>query len=153
MSLSIWVDADAIPNLIKDVIIRAAVRLNIKTVFVANKWTRLPAETCLSFVQVSHGDDVADAYIVTNSAEGDIAISADIPLASLLVKKGVTVIDPRGDLITESNAGERLSVRDFMSNMRGAGLTQGGPPALNNRDVQKFSNAFDALVTKKRKAI
>lgn len=149
----LWVDADALPNLIKDVILKAAIKRSIPTTFVANKWIRVPTDPVIGFVQVDYGDDVADAYIVKNSQPNDVAISADIPLAALLVEKSVVVIDPRGDLITEANVRERLSVRDFMHGMREARIVSGGPSAFGQKDVQKFANTFDRILTKKIQAI
>ena len=141
--MKIWIDADACPREIKDIIIRAAVRLNINCVFVANKPIKHPPYPNLSSMQVNKGLDVADQRIVELSAAGDLAISADIPLAADLVKKGVTVIDPRGEIMNESTIGQRLSMRNFMDSLRGAGMITGGPRSLDSRAKQNFAASFD----------
>jgi uncharacterized protein YaiI (UPF0178 family) len=141
--LKIWVDADACPGEIKEIIIRASVRLNIPTIFVANKPIKFPPYPNLSSMLVTKGFDVADQKIVEMSNAGDLCISADIPLASDLVKKGVTVIDPRGEVMNESSIGQRLSMRNFMDSLRGAGMVTGGPRSMDNRSKQSFASSFD----------
>ena len=146
--LKIWVDADALPGEIKDIVVRAAQRLRIEAVFVANKNVRVGPGPFLSFVRVGHGADVADSYIVDASAPDDLCITADIPLAAALVAKGMTVIDPRGDLYTEATVGERLSVRDFMAGLREAGLPTQGPPPFNTKAKQRFAARLDTILSK-----
>ena len=155
-ALRIWVDADALPGEIKDIILRAAQRLKIQTVLVANKHlggrAGLPAApgavALVSFVRVAQGADVADAYIATQCAARDFCITADIPLAAVLVAKGLVVIDPRGELYSEANVAERLSVRDFMASLREAGVQTTGPPPFNAKAKQQFAARLDSLLSK-----
>ena len=146
--MTIWVDADAVPNEIRDVIVRAARRLGVPAVFVANKQLRLAPGPLVSSVRVSQGADVADAHIARASAPDDLCVTADIPLASLLVEKGLIVIDPRGDRYSESTIGERLSVRDFMAGLREAGVQTAGPPPFSPKAKQHFAAALDTLLTR-----
>lgn len=146
--MEIWVDADACPRTIKDVILRSAQRQKIQTTFVANAPQTLPRQDLIQFVQVEKGQDVADSYILAHAKRGDLVITQDIPLAAELVALDIHAINPRGELYTASNIRERLSMRDFMDQMRGAGLSSGGPPPLNERDKQLFSNSLDRLLTK-----
>lgn len=146
--MKIWVDGDALPGEVKEIILRAAQRLGIETVVVANKNLQVGRGSFVSFVRVRQGADVADAYIVDASAAGDLCISADIPLAALLVAKGVIVIDPRGDLYSEATVGERLAMRDFMTGLREAGVETGGPPPFDARAKQRFASRFDSTLTK-----
>jgi uncharacterized protein len=120
--MKLWIDADATPVAVKEVCYRASERLALETIFVANQRVPLPVGyALLSAVRVEGGPDVADRYIAEHAEEGDVAVTADIPLAALLVPKGVTVIDPRGEVYTPESIGERLSVRNFMDGLRGAG--------------------------------
>jgi uncharacterized protein YaiI (UPF0178 family) len=126
--MRIWLDADATPRDVKDIVFRAAHRLSIDTVVVANQRVPIPpGHPRISAVRVEGGPDVADRYIATNAAPGDVAITADIPLAALLVAAQVVVIDPRGYAHTTETIGERLSVRDFADGLRSAGIETGGP--------------------------
>jgi uncharacterized protein YaiI (UPF0178 family) len=145
--LRLWIDADALPNDLKDLIVRASTRLGMETVFVANKLIRLPPLPTLKQVVVGHGPDVADSHIVQHSEKGDVCVSQDIPLAALLVAKGVVVIDPRGDLHTEASIGERLSVRNFMQDLRDAGTVTGGPRPFDAKAKQAFAATFDRVLT------
>jgi uncharacterized protein YaiI (UPF0178 family) len=146
--MKLWLDADATPRDVKEICFRASDRLALETVLVANQRVQLPlGYTHLSAVRVEGGPDVADRYIAEHATAGDVAITADIPLAALLVPKGVVVIDPRGMEYTSESIGERLSVRDFMDGLRGAGVETGGPAAYGPREKQAFANALDrALV-------
>lgn len=146
--MTIWVDADALPNEIKDIILRASLRLKLPTVFVANKNIQIGHGPFVSFVRVTQGADVADSHIVEASAPGDFCVTADIPLAAALVDKGLTVIDPRGDLYSPSTVGERLAVRDFMAGLREAGVQTGGPSPFNAKAKQKFAARLDSLLSK-----
>src|SRR4051812_9690049 len=114
MPIKIWVDADALPSEIKEIVLRASRRLRVETVFVANKNVWVQDDPLVSFVRVGEGPDVADTFIVESSTHGDLCVTADIPLAARLVDKGLSVIDPRGDLYSAASIGERLSIRDFM---------------------------------------
>lgn len=143
-----WLDADAAPRDVKEVVFRAARRLQIPTVMVANQPMRLPpGNPYVSTVRVEGGPDVADRHIADHASSGDIAVTADIPLAAILVEKGVLVLDPRGELYTAENVRERLSVRDFMESVRGSGVETGGPKPFGAREKQAFANALDRVLT------
>lgn len=141
--MKLWVDADACPRDVKEVIFRAAERRKVATVFVANGNLNLPRSPYLSTVRVGAGLDVADAYVVKHAEPGDLAVTADIPLAAQLVAKGVRAIDPRGELYDADNVQERLAMRDLMKELRDGGLVGGGPRPFNGRDKQQFANALD----------
>jgi uncharacterized protein YaiI (UPF0178 family) len=147
--MKLWLDADAAPRDVKDICLRAAERLRIDTVLVANQRVPVPpGYTYVTAIRVDGGPDVADRYIVEHAASGDIAVTADIPLAALLVPLGVAVIDPRGEEYTSATIGERLSVRDFMDGLRGAGVETGGHGAYGVREKQAFANALDRVLTR-----
>jgi len=149
MPLTLWIDADAAPRDVKDICIRASDRLKLPTVLVANQRLQVPAGYAhVSSVRVDGGPDVADAYIAEHAAMGDVAITADIPLAALLVPKGVVVLDPRGEEYTPESIGERLSVRNFMDGLRGSGVETGGHAAWGAREKQAFANALDRALTR-----
>ena len=145
--MTIWVDADALPGEIKDLILRASQRLRVPAILVANKNVSVGTGQYASFVRVGQGADVVDAYIFDSSAAEDFCITADIPLAAALVGKGLTVIDPRGEHYSRDNVGERLAVRDLMSSLREAGVQAGGPPPFSAKAKQKFAALFDRLLT------
>jgi hypothetical protein len=146
--MKIWVDADALPGAIKEIVIRAALKRQVQTLFVADKVTRLPAADCLACVTVESGPDAADRYIIAAAEPGDIAVTQDVPLAAELVRKGVVAIDPRGTVHTAATVGERLSIRNFMDDLRGAGVTTGGPAPFGPRDRQRFADGFDRVLTR-----
>ena len=147
--MRLWLDADAAPRDVKDVCLRAAERLKLDTVLVANQRLMLPLGYAhVTAVRVDGGPDVADRYIVEHAVAGDVAVTADIPLAALLVPNGVVVIDPRGEEYTAESIGERLSVRNFMDGLRGAGVETGGHAAYGPRDKQAFANALDRALTR-----
>ncbi|MEK7239954.1 MAG: YaiI/YqxD family protein [Gemmatimonadota bacterium] len=147
--MKLWIDADAAPLAVKEICFRASDRLSIETVLVANQRVQLPAGySRLSAVRVDAGPDVADAFIAEHAMAGDVAVTADIPLAALLVPKGVAVIDPRGESYTAESIGERLSVRNFMDGLRGAGVETGGSAVYGPRDKQAFANALDRALTR-----
>jgi uncharacterized protein YaiI (UPF0178 family) len=151
--MKLWIDADAAPRDVKDICLRAAERLKLDTVLVANQRIQLPpGYPHVSAVRVDGGPDVADAYIVANAASGDVAVTADIPLAALLVPKGVIVIDPRGAEYTPERIGECLSVRNFMEGLRGAGVETGGHAAYGPREKQAFANSLDRVLTQASRA-
>lgn len=141
--MRIWIDADACPGPVKEIVLRAAERLQVAVVFVANKPISLPRSPLVSSVHVGKGLDVADALIAAEAGRGDLAVTQDIPLAAALVKKGVVTMDPRGELFTEENVDERLSVRDFMTELREAGVSTGGPKGFGPQDRQRFAATFD----------
>jgi uncharacterized protein len=145
----IWIDADAAPRDVKEITARAARRLELRTLLVANQrlWVP-PGNPFLEAVRVEGGPDVADAYIVEHADPGDLAITADIPLAALLVEKGVLVLDHRGEEFTPSNIGERLSIRNFMDDLRSTGVETGGPAPYGARDKQAFAGALDRTLTR-----
>jgi uncharacterized protein YaiI (UPF0178 family) len=149
MPMTLWVDADAAPRDVKDICLRAADRLRIDAVLVANqRLTVPPGYASVTAVRVEGGPDVADRYIVEHATAGDVAVTADIPLAALLVPRGVAVIDPRGEEYTSESVGERLSVRNFMDGLRGAGVETGGHGAYGAREKQAFANALDRALTR-----
>jgi uncharacterized protein YaiI (UPF0178 family) len=145
----LWIDADAAPRDVKDICFRASDRLQLDTVLVANQRIQLPlGYKHLSAVRVDGGPDVADLYIAEHAGAGDVAVTADIPLAALLVPKGVIVIDPRGDVYTEESIGERLSVRNFMDGLRSSGIETGGHSAYGQKEKQAFANALDRALSR-----
>ncbi len=147
--MKIWIDADAAPREVKEIIFRAAKRLQIETILVANQTSYTPpGAKCISTVTVREGANVADAYIVEHSSANDLAITADIPLAAQLVEKGVVVIDPRGELYTADNVRSRLSVRDYLDQARGAGELTGGSRPYGERDKAAFASAFDRMLVR-----
>lgn len=146
--MKIWVDADACPGEIKDIIIKAAHKRCIETIFVSNKIIYIPESFFISAVKVSHGSDVADDYIAERAEDKDLVITQDIPLAAILVPKGTVVISVHGVLFTPANIGERLSVRNFMSELRDTGVQTSGPKPFSNKDKQKFANTFDQQLFK-----
>jgi hypothetical protein len=146
--MKIWVDADAIPAVMKDIICRAAERKQIETVFVANQFIRTPPSKVIRSIQVSSGFDVADDEIVKRVEVGDLVITSDIPLAAEVIGKGGQVLSSRGELFTTENIGERLNIRDFMDTMRASGQQSGGPPPLNQADRQQFANHLDRILAK-----
>jgi uncharacterized protein YaiI (UPF0178 family) len=147
-NFKVWVDADACPKLVKEVIFKTAYRLKLNVCLVANHYQQIPPGPYFTFVQVDQGADVADMYIVEHMSKNDLAITADIPLAALIVEKEAIAINPRGELYTEENIRERLSVRDFMQELRDGGVDTGGPPPFGAKDKEKFTNSFDRILTK-----
>ena len=146
--MKIWVDADACPGEIKEIIMKAAHKRCIETIFVSNKIISIPASEFISTVKVSMGADVADDYIAENAQENDLVITQDIPLAAILVPKGAVVISVHGLLFTDSNIREKLSVRNFMHELRENGVQTSGPKPFSNKDKQKFANTFDQQLFK-----
>jgi len=145
--MKIWVDADACPVVIKDILFRAAERTGVLLTLVANHPVRIPPSPCIKFVQVGSGFDVADNEIVKRLSAGDLVVTADIPLAAEVIEKGGYALDPRGELYTADNVRSRLDIRDFMDTLRASGIDTGGPPALSQRDRQSFANHLDKLLT------
>ena len=147
--MKLWLDADATPREVKEICFRASERLSLETVLVANQRLQLPVGYLhLSAVRVDGGPDVADLYIAEHAVAGDVAVTADIPLAAILVPKGVVVIDPRGDEYTTESIGERLSVRNFMDGLRSSGVETGGHTAYGPREKQAFANALDRALSR-----
>lgn len=146
--MKIWVDADACPGEIKEIILKASHKRGVETIFVSNKNLYIPESKYISSVRVGQGADVADAYIVEKVEENDLVITQDIPLAALVIPKGAIAISLHGDLFTSSNIGERLSVRNFMQELRNTGFQTSGPKPYSNQDKQKFANTFDKQLVK-----
>lgn len=146
--MKIWVDADGCPRDVKDVVFRAALRLEIPTFLVANSVLETPRSPFVESVVVSSGLDVADDWIAERVSEEDIVITGDIPLAARVVERGAVGLDHRGETWTEDNVRERLSMRDFMQGLRDAGVQTGGPSPASARDKRLFANALDRLLTK-----
>jgi uncharacterized protein YaiI (UPF0178 family) len=143
----IWIDADACPKMVKEVIFSVSSRRQIPVTLVANSFMQIPHTPLINLVQVDKGADVADFYIVENSNQEDLVITADIPLAKLLVDQGTTAINPRGEIYTEENVNERLSMRDFMTELRDSGMVNGGPAPLGQKDKIAFTNSLDRIIT------
>ncbi len=149
MAMKIWVDADACPGVIKEILYRAANRAEVPLTLIANKFLRVPPSPWIKSLQVPMGFDVADKKIAEAAESGDLVITADVPLAAQVIAKGATVIDPRGELLNAGNINERLTLRNFMEGLRSSGVETGGPSALSNADRQAFANQLDRLLAKR----
>ena len=147
--MKIWVDADACPAVIKDILFRAAERAKVHLTLLANHPLRVPRSPYIRFIQVSSGFDVADDEIVKRVEPGDLVITADIPLASEVIGKGGHALSPRGERYTPDNIRGRLQMRDFMETMRASGVDTGGPPALNQSDRKAFADQLDRLLARR----
>lgn len=146
--MHIWVDADACPKVIKDILFRAAERRQIPLTLVANKLLHCPPSKVIRAMQVPAGFDVADNRIVELTEPGDLVVTADIPLAAEVIARGGHVLNPRGEFYTKDTIQERLAMRNFMDSLRGSGVETGGPPALNQSDRQAFANQLDKFLAK-----
>ncbi len=146
--MKIWVDADACPIVIKDILYRAAERVAMEIILVANQSLQIPKSRFIKFIQVSQGFDVADNEIVKRLSKGDLVITSDIPLAADVIQKGGTALSPRGELYTTDNIRARLNMRDFMEQLRSSGVDTGGPSALNQSDRKAFANHLDRIISK-----
>jgi hypothetical protein len=146
--MNIWVDADACPVVIKDILFRAAERTRVQLTLVANQPVRIPPSRCIKFIQVASGFDVADNEIVKRLAAGDLVITGDIPLAAEVIEKGGYALNPRGELYSADNIRARLNVRDFMDTLRASGIDTGGPPALSQSDRKSFADHLDKILTR-----
>ncbi len=146
--MKIWVDADACPVVIKDILFRAAERTGISLTLVANHILRIPASRHIKFLKVMPGFDVADNEIVKRLAAGDLVITGDIPLAAEAIEKGATALNPRGELYSSENIRSLLNMRDFMDTLRSSGINTGGPAALSQRDRQAFANHLDKILAR-----
>ncbi|MFZ0931204.1 MAG: YaiI/YqxD family protein [Syntrophobacteraceae bacterium] len=146
--MTLWVDADACPGAIKELIIRSARRLKIPAVFVANKYISIPESSFVTSRRIGVEPEAVDMYITENARAGDVAVTQDIPLASVLVPRGVTVISTRGELFTEENIGERLSIRNFMQDLREAGGITPGPKEFATKDRQRFADTLDRVLSR-----
>jgi len=147
--VKIWVDADACPVVVKEILYRAADRTGVELILVANQALSTPSSTNIKTVQVPRGFDVADDEIVKRCDPGDLVITSDIPLAAEVIEKGAHALSPRGELHTKENIGARLNMRDFLDTMRSSGVEMsGGPAAFSQRDKQDFANKLDQFLTK-----
>lgn len=146
--MKIWVDADACPVAIKEILFKAAERTGVKLVLVANMPLRIPSSPHIQFVRVSSGSDVADSEILKRLSGGDLVITADIPLAAEVVEAGGYALNPRGEMYSAENIGDHLGMRDFLDSLRASGIETGGPSALSKKDRQGFANSLDAFLHK-----
>jgi len=149
--MKIWVDADACPAVIKEILFRAAQRSGLPLTLVANQMLYTPPSPLIRSIQVPRGFDVADDYIVAHVSTGDLVITGDIPLASEVLAKGALVISPRGEAFTADNIKERLSMRDMLDELRSAGVDTGGPAAFSQADRRAFAGALDRLLSKAKR--
>lgn len=146
--MKIWVDADACPGVIKEILFRAAARTSIDMTLVANHTMRIPRSPHIKFLKVMSGFDVADNEIVNRLEAGDLVITSDIPLAAEVIEKGGQALNPRGEMYSTENIRSLLNMRDFMDTMRSSGVQTGGPPALSQTDRQAFANQLDKILTR-----
>ncbi len=150
--MRMWIDADACPGVIKEVLYRAAERVGVDLTLVANQPLRVPASPYIRAIQVPGGVDVADRHIAEQAEPGDLIVTADIPLAAAVVAKGAVALSPRGELYTEDNIRERVAMRDLVDALRASGIVTGGPPALSTRDRQAFANQLDKWLARSTRA-
>lgn len=148
--MEIWVDADACPNAVKEILFRASERLGVRITLVANRPMSTPPSPLVRSVRVSAGFDVADNEILKRLNPGDLVITADIPLAAEVIEGGGQALNPRGELYTKDNIRERLTMRDLMDTLRGSGIDTGGPPTFGARDRQAFANALDTILARSK---
>jgi uncharacterized protein YaiI (UPF0178 family) len=146
--MKIWVDADACPVVIKEILFKAAKRTEVEITLVANQTISIPSSPFIKFLLVPSGFDVADNEIVKRCDDGDLVVTADIPLAAEIIEKGGHALNPRGEMYSTDNIKQRLTMRDFMDTLRSSGIQTGGPPALNKSDRQAFANQLDKFLTK-----
>lgn len=143
----IWIDADACPKAVKEITFKASFRLNLPLTLVANAYQVIPHNEFIKLIIVDKGADVADQYIIDHVLKGELVITADIPLAAKVVERGALALNPRGEIYTEENVGEILSMRDFMKDLRDSGLVTGGPSAYNQKDSQEFANSLNKILS------
>ena len=146
--MKIWVDADACPIVIKEILFKAAKRTGVQLTLVANQYINTPKADNISMLRVKAGFDVADNEIVKRVEEGDLVITSDIPLADEVIEKGAIALSSRGELFSANSIKQKLNMRDFMDTMRSSGVHTGGPPPLNQSDRQAFANHLDTLLTR-----
>jgi len=147
--MKIWVDADACPAVVRDMLFKASRRTGVALTMVANQPVKVPADPQISALQVSSGFDVADDAIVERAEPGDLVITADIPLAAEVIERGALALNPRGELYTTETIRSRLNMRDFMDTMRSSGIQSGGPAAYGQREKQAFANQLDRLLARR----
>lgn len=148
--MKIWIDADACPGPVRDIVLRASRRVGVPVTLVANRPLQLPRSPLIAAVQVSQGLDEADHYLAEQAKCGDLVITGDIPLAARLVAQGIAALNPRGELYSAENIQERLALRDFKEELRSAGAATGGPAPYHNRDKQAFANSLDGWLARCR---
>jgi uncharacterized protein YaiI (UPF0178 family) len=144
----IWIDADAVPRAVREVLVRASKRRKVELTFVANSWQTVPQSSRVRLVVVEAGPDEADNYIVEHCGAGDLVVSADVPLAARAVEQGAMVLQPHGRILDEENVSEVLSLRDFKTELRDVGETTGGPPPFGTAQKERFANALDRWITR-----
>ena len=149
LKMKIWVDADACPKPVKDILFRLAERKKIMVTFVANQRLILAKSPFIQLVQVGYGENIADDEIVNKCNDGDLIITADIPLAARIVAKGAQALDPRGKIYDENNVGQLLDMRNFMDELRGSGVETGGPPSFGQKERFKFANELDRFIAQR----
>ncbi len=150
--MQIWVDADACPNVVKDILFRAAERTKTNLTLVANQPVKIPPSRYIKTVRVANGFDVADKEIIEQLGPGDLVVTADIPLAAEVIEKGAHALNPRGEFYTEENIRQRLAMRNFMDELRSSGVNTGGPPTFSHKERQAFANHLDRLLTEHKPA-
>lgn len=148
--MQIWVDADACPVVIKEILFRAANRTKTQVILVSNQPLYSPPSLYIKKIQVSHGFDVADKQIIKDIQSDDLVITADIPLADAVIEKGATALNPRGDLYTKANIKQKLSMRNFSEGLRSAGQMTGGPDKISKKEIQTFANCLDQFLNSQR---
>ncbi len=148
--MKIWVDADACPKTIKDILFRVAEKREIAVILVANQYLHLPRSPFIKFIHVEQGPDIADDKIAEDCDAIDLVITADIPLAARIVEKGAHALDPRGTMYDQNNIGQLLSMRNFMDTLRGNGVETGGPNSFSQQDRSKFANTLDTFITQRK---
>jgi hypothetical protein len=149
--MKIWVDADACPVVIKDILFKAANRAQIETTLIANHYIKIPPSPFIKFVQVQNGFDIADDEIIKRVQKSDLVITSDIPLADEVITKLAVALSPRGELYSKENIKSRLNIRDFMDTMRASGIHTGGPSAMSQTDRQNFANHLDRIIQQAQK--
>ena len=149
LKMKIWVDADACPKPVKDILFRLAEKKKIMVTFVANQRLILAKSPFIQLVQVGYGENIADDEIVNKCSDGDLIITADIPLAARIVAKGAQALDPRGMIYDENNVGQLLDMRNFMDELRGSGVETGGPPSFGQKERFKFANELDRFIAQR----
>ncbi len=147
--MNIWVDADACPRAVKDILFRVAERTRISVIFVANQRMRLPESPFIDWIQVGQGPDIADDEIADKCEAGDLIVTADIPLAARVVEKGALALDPRGTMYDKTNIGQILDMRNFMDTLRSSGVETGGPDSFGQRERMKFANELDRFIARR----
>ena len=146
--MHLWVDADACPSAVKQILYRASPRVGIQLTLVANQQLQVPRSSLIKAIQVAPGFDVADNYIVQHCSAGDLVITADIPLAAEIIDKGAVALNPRGTLYDRENIQQRLALRNYLEEARASGQTTGGPAPFSKQDLQTFANALDRLLAR-----